>query len=46
MRMARAVGVRGVGIVGALASADDLRDAGATDVHTSVVEWVAAYVGA
>ena len=46
MRMARAVGVRGVGIVGALASADDLREAGATDVHASVVDWVAGFVGA
>lgn len=45
MRMARAVGVQGVGIVGALASEDDLRRAGAVHVFVSVVEWVNAFLG-
>ena len=45
MRMAGAVGVQGVGIVGALASEDDLRRAGAVHVHVSVVEWVDAFLG-
>jgi HAD superfamily hydrolase (TIGR01509 family) len=45
MRMARAVGVTGIGIVGALGSADDLLAAGATAVHASVAEWVAAFLG-
>jgi HAD superfamily hydrolase (TIGR01509 family) len=45
MRMARAVGVQGVGIVGALASEDDLRRVGAVHVHVSVVEWVDAFLG-
>lgn len=46
MRMARAVGAMGVGIVGTLAAADDLRAAGAADVHASVVAWVDAFLGA
>lgn len=45
MRMAKAVGVQGVGIVGALASEDDLRRSGAAHVHESVVEWVNAFLG-
>jgi HAD superfamily hydrolase (TIGR01549 family) len=44
MRMARTVGVTGVGIVGALATAEDLREAGATEVHESVVDWVDAFL--
>jgi HAD superfamily hydrolase (TIGR01549 family) len=44
MRMARIVGVTGIGIVGALATADDLREAGATEVHRSVVDWVDAFL--
>ena len=44
MRMARAAGVRGVGIVGPLATADDLRAAGATEVGASVVEWIDSYL--
>jgi phosphoglycolate phosphatase len=46
MRMARAVGVTGVGIVGALATAEDLRAAGAADVHDSVGAWVDAFLPA
>lgn len=45
MRMARAVGVQGVGIVGALASEDDLRRVGAAHVFVSVAEWVDAFLG-
>jgi HAD superfamily hydrolase (TIGR01509 family) len=44
MRMARAVGVTGVGIVGALASDEDLRAAGATEVHDSVGGWVETFL--
>lgn len=44
MRMARTTGVRGVGIVGPLATADDLRSAGAEEASPSVVEWVDAYL--
>jgi HAD superfamily hydrolase (TIGR01549 family) len=44
MRMARAVGVTGVGIVGALASAEDLRAAGAAEVHDSVGTWVDTFL--
>jgi len=46
MRMARTVGAMSVGIVGALASADDLRAAGAAQVQPSVVAWVDAFLGA
>jgi phosphoglycolate phosphatase len=45
MRMARAAGAIGVGIVGALASADDLWGAGASDVQGSVVAWIEAFLG-
>ena len=45
MRMALAVGVHGVGIVGQLGTADDLRAAGAAEVRPSVSEWVEAYLG-
>jgi len=44
MRMARRAEVHGVGIVGPLATADDLRAAGALEVGRSVVEWVEAYL--
>jgi HAD superfamily hydrolase (TIGR01509 family) len=40
MRMASAAGVRGVGIVSMLASAEDLAAAGAVESVASVVEWV------
>jgi HAD superfamily hydrolase (TIGR01549 family) len=45
MRMALAVGVHGVGIVGTLGTADDLRAAGAVEVRPSVTAWVDAYLG-
>ncbi len=44
MRMARAVGARAVGIVGRLGTPDELFDAGAHDVHGSVVAWVDAFL--
>jgi HAD superfamily hydrolase (TIGR01549 family) len=44
MRMARTVGARGIGIVGALASAEDLVAAGASAVHDSVAAWVEAFL--
>jgi HAD superfamily hydrolase (TIGR01509 family) len=40
MRMASAAGVRGVGIVSMLATAEDLIAAGAVETASSVVEWV------
>ncbi len=40
MRMARAVGVRAVGIASILGDPDELRRAGAHDVAGSVAEWV------
>jgi phosphoglycolate phosphatase len=45
MQMARAAGVHGVGVVGPLASADDLLAAGAAETTGSVVEWIDAYLG-
>ncbi len=45
MRMARSVGIAGVGIVGPLATADDLRAAGAKETSASVVDWVDSYLG-
>jgi len=45
MRMARAVGATGVGIVGALGTAEDLVAAGAAAVHATVAEWVEAFLG-
>jgi HAD superfamily hydrolase (TIGR01549 family) len=39
MRMAAAAGVRGVGIVSMIATADDLLAAGASETAESVVEW-------
>lgn len=44
MRMARSVGIRGVGIAGPLATAADLRTAGADESSPSVVEWVETYL--
>jgi thiamine pyrophosphokinase len=44
MRMAQAIGASGIGIVGALATGEDLVEAGATAVHGSVVEWVDAFL--
>jgi HAD superfamily hydrolase (TIGR01549 family) len=41
MRMARAVGARGVGIVSMLADRGALLEAGAAEVHPSVAAWVA-----
>ena len=40
MRMAAAVGVRGVGIVSMLATAEELIVAGAVESAASVAEWV------
>jgi HAD superfamily hydrolase (TIGR01509 family) len=40
MRMARAAGVRGVGILSMLAGSDELLAAGAAESANSVVEWV------
>ena len=45
MRMARIVGVRGVGISSVLGSPDELRAAGATDVAPTVVAWVEEVLG-
>jgi len=44
MRMARAAGAIGIGIIGALASPEDLWAAGASDVHGSVVAWIDAFL--
>jgi phosphoglycolate phosphatase len=44
MRMAAAAGVRGVGIVSMLATADDLLAAGAVECAGSVVEWVDSFL--
>jgi phosphoglycolate phosphatase len=44
MRMAAAVGVRGVGIVSMVANADDLIAAGAAESARSVVEWVGRFL--
>jgi HAD superfamily hydrolase (TIGR01509 family) len=45
MRMASAAGVRGVGIVSMLASAEDLAAAGAVESAASVVEWIDRVLG-
>jgi phosphoglycolate phosphatase-like HAD superfamily hydrolase len=45
MRMAAAVGVRGVGIVSMLADAEELGAAGAVESAASVVEWVERFLG-
>jgi phosphoglycolate phosphatase-like HAD superfamily hydrolase len=44
MRMARAVGVRAVGIESVLGDPDELRDAGADEVAASVAAWVDQYL--
>jgi phosphoglycolate phosphatase len=44
MRMARAAGVRGVGIVSMLATAEDLVDAGAVESAESVVGWIDRFI--
>ena len=46
MRMAAASGVRGLGIVSMLASAEELAAAGAAESAASVVEWVDRLLGA
>jgi len=46
MRLARAVGARGVGIVSILGTAEELIAAGATEVHPSVATWVDSFLGA
>jgi phosphoglycolate phosphatase len=45
MRMAAAAGVRGIGIVSMVATADDLVAAGALESAGSVVEWVDRFLG-
>jgi phosphoglycolate phosphatase-like HAD superfamily hydrolase len=45
MRMARAVGARGVGIVSTLGTEADLRAAGAAEVAPSVADWVDRILG-
>jgi phosphoglycolate phosphatase-like HAD superfamily hydrolase len=42
MRMARAVGVRGIGVASILGDPEDLRRAGAAEVVESVAAWVDA----
>ena len=44
MRMARAVGVRAVGIASVVGDPDELREAGADEVAATVADWVAATV--
>jgi beta-phosphoglucomutase-like phosphatase (HAD superfamily) len=44
MRMARAVGVRAVGIMSVVGDPDELRAAGAAEVAPSVVSWVDEYL--
>jgi phosphoglycolate phosphatase-like HAD superfamily hydrolase len=46
VRMAAALGVRGVGIESMLATADELRAAGAIETAGSVVEWVDRFLAA
>jgi HAD superfamily hydrolase (TIGR01509 family) len=45
MRMAAAAGVRGIGIVSMVATADDLLGAGAFESAGSVVEWADRFLG-
>jgi HAD superfamily hydrolase (TIGR01549 family) len=44
MRMARAVGARGVGVVSMLGTREDLLAAGASEVAPSVADWVDAFL--
>jgi HAD superfamily hydrolase (TIGR01509 family) len=46
MQMARAVGVRAIGITSVLGDPDELRAAGATEVSPSVVAWVDGHLAA
>ena len=45
MRMARAVGVRAIGIASVVGDPDELRSAGADEVAATVTAWVAGFVG-
>jgi len=45
MRMAAAAGVRGIGIISMVATADDLLGAGASESAGSVVEWADRFLG-
>jgi phosphoglycolate phosphatase-like HAD superfamily hydrolase len=45
MRLAVAVGARGIGIRSDLATDAELRDAGASEVVSSVAAWVAGLLG-
>lgn len=44
MQMARAVGVRAIGIASVIGDPGELREAGATEVATSVVDWAARHL--
>lgn len=46
MRLARAVGARGIGIISTLGTADELVAAGAAEVHPSVAAWVDSFLAA
>ena len=46
MQMARAVGVRAIGITSVLGDPDELRAAGAIEVSPSVVAWVDGHLAA
>jgi phosphoglycolate phosphatase-like HAD superfamily hydrolase len=46
MRMARAVGVRAIGIASVVGDPEELRAAGADEVAPTVADWVDALVGA
>jgi HAD superfamily hydrolase (TIGR01549 family) len=46
MRLAKAVGARGIGIVSILGTADELIAAGADEVHPSVAAWVDIHLSA
>jgi len=46
MRLARAVGARGIGIVSILGTAAELMAAGAAEVHPAVAAWVDGFLGA
>jgi phosphoglycolate phosphatase len=44
MRMARAVGVRAIGIASVVGDPDELREAGADEVAPTVAAWVEGFV--
>ena len=46
MRLARAVGARGIGIISILGTTDELLAAGAAEVHPSVAAWVDRFLAA